>query len=238
MHRTGVKTTILLLLAASLTTVNAIAMVGSTSTGTEQSNQWIPVPSWMAGTWQTRFQTYLDSYDCKTGQRLLEEPVNLQVSRQRTIGTQQDSSGQIWHYAATPFARNSVTELFIESQVIQQISPLRLDQAQVRLKTVGLVNRWSRQTREKLETFYESTVATYTPLNPGVIKTDLEVTDYDTQGIPFRTAHSVCVERCIKPFAIINYDERGDLRDKFARFQAARNAPLQQIERLIRLPGK
>ncbi len=230
MRGKSIKILVALAALALFFSLDASAMIGSSNQAIAQNNQWIPVPAWLAGTWQTRFQTFLETYDCKTGQQLLNEPTSLPVARQRTIGAQQDATGQIWHYAATPYVRNVETEAYFESQTIQKLSVLHSHSNLVSLNTLGVVSRWSRETQEKLDSFYESTVATYIPLNAGVIKTDLNVTDYDLDGKPLRASHSVCVERCIKPFVVIDRDERGDLREKFLRFLAERNATALQSD--------
>ncbi|HEY9785946.1 MAG TPA: hypothetical protein V6D17_11130 [Candidatus Obscuribacterales bacterium] len=187
-------------------------------------NQWIPVPQWLAGTWQARFQTFLDSYDCRSGRHSFEEPSTLQIARQRVIGAQQDEHGQIWHYGATPYVRNTETETYVESQTIEQLSLLSCDQNQVKIRTVGTVRRWCKTTRRLLDTFYERTVITYSPLNDGIIKADYTVTDFDTDGQPLHYSHSVCVERRIKPFMAVDHDERGNLKERFQQFIAARSS--------------
>ncbi len=86
------------------------------------------------------------------------------------------------------------------------------------MKTVGKVTRWSKETQENLGSFYESTVVTYTPMSEDEIKTDLTITDFDSEGKALLTSCSVSLEHRVKPFVIINRDERGDLREKFLRF--------------------
>jgi|GEM_PF-3379172 hypothetical protein len=227
MQRNIINIVITVLTLALLSCPGALAALGAAGEG---NNYWIPVPAWLAGTWQTKFQTFLDSYDCTTGQQILTEPTSLKVARQRTIGAQQDATGQIWHYAATPYVRTSDTGSYIESQTIEQLTLLTSNPEQVRLCTVGKITRWSKSSRDNLGSFYERTVVTYTPMSEGVIKTDLNITDFDTDGKARLNSFSVCLERRVTPFAIINRDERGNLREKFLRFLSERTSSSGQIE--------
>ena len=228
MNSKGFKALVILISLALVSSAGAFAMVGTSSRAVAADNQWIAVPAWLAGTWQTRVQTFLEVYDYRTEQQLVKEPTDIQVSRLRTVGAQQDATGQIWHYVATPFMRNSETETHFESQTIQRLSVLQSDANLLSLRTDGVVSRWSKETRQKIDNFYEITIATYIPLYSGRIKTDLQVADYDTNGRPLRLSHSMCVERCVKPFAAIDRDERGDLHEKFLRFMAERNVASKQ----------
>lgn len=186
-----------------------------------QTNNWIPVPAWLAGSWETNFQTFLDSYDCRTGKQLLKEPISLPVSKHRTTGFQQDSSGQIWHYASTPYLRTSETESYLESQTIEQLDLLGSTASEVKIRTVGKVERTSKEPQGTIS-FYEVTTVTYSQVGEGLVKTDLTITDYDTNGKAVLHSISVCVERRVKPFSIVNHNERGDLREMFLRFCAQR----------------
>lgn len=189
-----------------------------------QINYWMPVPAWLAGTWETRYQTFLDSYDCRSGKQLLKEPTILRVSKHRVTGAQQDSSGQIWHYASTPYVRTSRTKEFCEKQTIEQLDLLSVSDEKVKVRTVGKVEQFSDQNSETRSSFYEVTIVTYSPIGEGLVKTDLTITDYDVDGKAILHSISVCIERRVRPFAVVDHDERGDLRGKFTRFMDERNS--------------
>lgn len=223
MCRPNMKALIALLMLVLLSSTNALAMVGATSHETARPDQWIPMPAWLAGTWQAKTQTFLDSYDCKTGRHLLEQPTTLQINRIRTIGTQQDDTGQIWHYAATPYVRNIETQTHTERQIIDQLVLLPSGTDKVMLCTTGRVTRWSKSSKELIDYFYERTLVAYYPVDEDTIKSELIVTDYDPDKQPLHSSHSVCLELRVKPFAVTNRDERGDLRSKFLRFISEKN---------------
>lgn len=222
MRRTVVLQTIILLTLFVLSGTDTQAIVGDAK-AQSTANQWIPVPAWLSGTWQARFQTFLDTYDFRLRKKTLEEPATLHIHRERTIGAQLDESGQIWHYVGAPYVRTSETESYTESQTITRVSVLSSDSTQVKLCTVGEVTRISKPDGDEVDRFYEKTVVTYSPLNEGVIKVDLTITDFDINGHALRQAQSVCVERRVKPFLVIDRDERGELREKFLRFLTERN---------------
>lgn len=223
MRRPNMKALISVLMLVLLSSTNALAMVGATSQETAQPDQWIPMPAWLAGTWQAKTQTFLDSYDCKTGRHLLEQPTTLQINRIRTIGTQQDHTGQIWHYAATPYVRNIEAQSHTERQIIDQLVLLRSGTDQVMLCTTGRVTRWSKNSKELIDYFYERTLVAYSPVDENTIRSELIVTDFDSDKQPLHSSHSVCLELRVKPFAVTNRDERGDLRRLFLRFISDKN---------------
>lgn len=225
MRQPSVFLTMVLLFTVVVSHGDALAMVGDVTARPANDNQWIPIPSWLSGTWQARFQTFLDTYDCRLGKRTLEQPATIPIHRQRAIGAQQDTSGQIWHYAGTPYIRNAETDSYSESQTITKLSVLNSEPSLLKLCTIGEVTRWSKSTDEVIDNFVERTIVSYSPLSEGVIKVDLTITDFDENGRALRQADSVCVERRIKPFVAINRDDRGDLREKFLRFQAERSVP-------------
>ncbi len=223
MRRPDLKTIIVAVILAILSSTNAVAMVGAPRYEVAQSNQWIPIPAWLAGTWQAKDQTFLDSYDCRTGRHLLEQPTTLQINRIRMIGTQQDDTGRIWHYAATPYVREIEAQTHLERQIIDQLVLLRSESNQVIFCTTGRVTRWSKGTKELLDYFYERTVVAYTPVDENTMKSELVVTDFDPDKQPLHSSHSVCLEQRVKPFAVIDRDERGDLRSKFLQFLSQKN---------------
>lgn len=208
-----------LCLALILSMSSAEAMIGSTAAPDLQSFQWIQVPPWLAGTWQAKFQTFYDSTDCATGQRQITEPTNVQISLVRTIGTQQDGLGRIWHYTATPYVRSIETADYSESQTIVQVSVLRSHTDRLTLRTAAKVVRCLKSKQQPYDTFFEITDVNYSPLSDGVIKVEMIIKDFDVTGKPLRVSQSVCVEKRIKPFTVINYDERGNLQNKFKQFQ-------------------
>ncbi len=209
----------LLLLFASAS-ANTSAMVGSSVTENQETYQWIQVPAWLAGTWQTRVRTFFDSIDCSTGRRLLSKPVNIAVSMVRTIGTQQDSYGRIWHYIATPYQRTLETNEYCETQNIIQVSVLSSYTDKLTLRTIGKVVRSPRSRQQLYDNFYEITDVTYSPLSDGIIKVEMKISDFDASGKPLHVSRSICIDRRIRPFTVINYDERGNLEQKFLEFQA------------------
>lgn len=186
-----------------------------------QRNNWIPVPAWLAGSWETKFQTFLDSYDCRSGKQLLKEPISLAVSKHRTTGFQQDASGQIWHDASTPYVLASETADYIEKQTVEQLDLLMMAAGQVKLRTVGKVERISKEDQGTIS-FYEVSTVSYSPIGEGLVKKDLTITDYDTNGKAVLHSISVCVERRVRSFAVVDHNEHGNLREKFLRFCAQR----------------
>lgn len=188
--------------------------------GTSAPIEWIPVPQWLAGTWRADSQTMMFSYDYRLGQTVVDQPMTIKISRQSTIGMQQDAAGRIWHYTGTPYQRRIETTSYVEQQQIDRIWVIKSSPEELSTGSVATVSRTATDDGTPIDTFREETTTTYKPLTDGLIETQFEVQDFALDGRAIRTARSICTETRIMPFKPVDRDQRGDLRAKFSQFIA------------------
>jgi len=186
-----------------------------------QVNYWFPVPDWLAGTWQATSEIVLDAYDHSQGTSELNGPVKLKVTRESVIGTQKDSLGRIWYYAGTPYTRALESDSFIDYQQMERIIPVESSLGKVVVRTLATVTRLDKQSQQLLNVFKVETTTTYTPLSVNLIQASFLINDFDMEGRPLYSSKAYCCETRIKPFRVVDQDERGNNRLKFEEFLAA-----------------
>lgn len=67
-------------------------------------NNWVPIPKWLAGTWQFKSETVTHMNVINDETKYPPTPFVLRNEFQRTIGFQMDKSGQIWDYVKAPYS--------------------------------------------------------------------------------------------------------------------------------------
>ncbi len=190
-----------------------------TEARTEQrADNWIPVPSWLAGTWRGKLQTFIERYDHRTQKKTLEQPPPLN-SQQRIVGMQMDNSGQIWHYVSS-HAQKIPCGAYIDYQNILSRAVVVETEKAVRIRTFATVRRISAQSNQCVDAFEREIISTYVLLNDGVIKITLETKDLDAMRQPIIITRSIRVERRLCPFERIDLKGNENLRAKFLQFMS------------------
>lgn len=221
----GFLLALLLILAAPVQAPAGAAGTGATLASAsisqlmpQQTNQWILIPDWLAGTWRARSELILSSFDYEHGRSVIDSPVKLSISRVSVLGAQKDSRGGMWHYIGVPFTRSIKTDSFSEYQKVEQISLLESSSDKLTVSTMAMVTRIDKGGRETLEVFREETATTYTPLKDGLIQVTFSTKDFDLQGRPTFASIETCLEKRISGFHEIDQDENGNLRELFRQF--------------------
>ncbi len=208
---------------ASSSVVPAPVSVNPPVSHTSASPQWIPVPSWLAGTWWAKSEVVLYSYNYSTRQSVTTEPLTLTISRVSTIGMQKDGQGTIWHYTGLPYNRITQTDSYTEFHEIESTELQRSDALEVRVTMRARVTRTAKENSQLIDSFSELTTISYVPLpEDGLIQASFLIRDFDMQGRPMYLTRAVSIEKRIKPFAIVDLNERGNLRLKFNEFMTGR----------------
>jgi hypothetical protein len=185
-----------------------------------QSNAWMLVPEWLAGTWQTQSELVLEAYDYAARRQLVQSPVLLKVERTSTIGSQKDCLGRVWHFCGTPYVRFNNRGQFDEYQTIQSLTSSSDQHGQLVINCRANVAHVNKTTGAVVERFQEITTTTYSPVDNNAILVNFEIMDYDQIGVPLLCSHKQSLETRIKPFELVDRDERGDLRQLFCRYLA------------------
>lgn len=180
-------------------------------------DQWIPVPDWLAGTWQASEETLLASYNCVTRTKLSGLPQKVQINRTSKIGAQRDNQGAIWH-AGGPYLRVIDTASYTEYQYLEKVMLMSTSPTSVIVGTSATVSRVSKYTNQVMDRFREETMTTYTPLEDGLIIADFFINDFDDQGNSLYSSRAMCTEQRIQPFSETDTDERGNLKLMFQEY--------------------
>ena len=185
-----------------------------------ETPQWIPVPSWLSGTWRAESQLIVRAYDYRQHKVTISEPVKVRINRRSTIGHQRDQSGQVWHFVGCPYTRTVTTDRYIERQLIEDIRLISSTPAELVLQTHATISQVDKQTLALVNVFREETTATYQPAGKNSILVGFMVVDYDVSGSPSTASKSFCLEKRIQTFCQMDQDERGDLKSLFKKFRS------------------
>ncbi|MBY0551099.1 MAG: hypothetical protein K2W95_27720 [Candidatus Obscuribacterales bacterium] len=183
----------------------------------------MPVPAWLSGTWHAQSQLIVRAYDYREHKITILDPIKVAINRRSTIGSQTDSSGQVWHYLGCPYVRSIETPRYLERQLIEDIRLLSNKPDEVITQTHATISQRDKKTLELAAVFVEETTTTYRPAGKNLIEVSFLVVDYDVSGRPLKASKSYCIEQRIKPFRRVDADERGNLKKLFADFQQTRH---------------
>ncbi len=185
-----------------------------------ESNKWIMIPDWLAGTWRANSEVVMEAYDLVHNQSLLTQPKTISIERTRTIGMQRDRWGRIWHFAGVPYTRVNNAGNIVESQKIESIVFQRITNSEVVVRSTATIVHFRKDTGDASDTFREETVTTYTPVESGIIRVSFVIKDTRLEdNTPILYSEKMSLEKRIKPFTVVDYDsDRGDLKMKFKQF--------------------
>ena len=187
------------------------------SNTTRKIDQWIPVPEWLAGTWQAHEQVLLASMNLQTGESLPALPQKIQINRISKIGTQTDRKGGIWH-AGAPYQRTIYAGTFTEIQNIESISLIESLPNALIVKTTASVIRIANEDKAIIDKFKEETLTAYTPVRSDIVLSDLTIKDTEIDGRARFLTRAMRAEKRIEPYQISDCDERGNLRKMFSTY--------------------
>jgi hypothetical protein len=179
---------------------------------------WVQIPNWLAGTWQTNSEVILYSHSHRLRTTVVSQPVIVRVKRRTTIGVQKDQYGNVWHYAGGPYYKTMETDSYKEVHQIYEVSSINYGDFELTTNTQATVARSDSASGQLLDVFLEQTQTTYSYVDDGVIEVRFLIKDMDLKGNPFQTTRAVCIEKRARPFVAIDADGRGDLRAKFREF--------------------
>lgn len=185
----------------------------------------MPVPTWLAGTWVTSSQIVLYSYKYSAKQAVQNLPQKISVERSSVIGTQRDSSGQIWHFTGSPYVREIESGNYLERHEIRKIWIQESRENYLSVGTIAEVWKYDKELGELIDHFFELTSTRYEPLNEGLIQVTYLIDDYDLQWKPMYSSRSLSVQQKVRPFIAIDRDQRGNLRQMFLEFQQGYKIP-------------
>lgn len=185
-----------------------------TAKANEHIAQWLAVPDWLAGTWESKEQTIFASYNHRTKTSLPDLPQKIAISRSSKIGCQTDSQGTVWH-AAAPYSKSIDTANYTEHHQIEEISIVSSSPNSLVIRSLDKVSRRSKLNNEEIDVFKEETITAYAPISDGIIKVDFSISDSDMDGNLLYSSKASSVQYRTSAFKRVDRDNRGNLRQMF-----------------------
>jgi len=184
------------------------------------ANNWIPIPSWLAGTWQFKNENVVGMVNY-TNEDYTKPPYTIRNEAQKVFGQQKDKSGQIWHYLKAPYSYVSkLNHGVLGYERITSNEALAYDDAPVVLKVVGTDTQVSKS-HVVVETGQAEDFNSYTPLGQGSINLHGSAKHFDMNGHPTMDMTSNMIAKLAKPFEVIDSQDGDNLKQLFADFLTA-----------------
>jgi len=132
------------------------------------SNDWIEIPSWLAGTWCEYMDSPTESAVAdKT--KTVEKEKRPEV-RLLTLGMKADSRGSIFHYAGVPWLRTTEQSGLIEKQLVDSFKPIKSLPHGFSMISTAKVTISDAKTGDVKETFKQEVMSTYLPVSDWKIR--------------------------------------------------------------------
>ncbi len=180
------------------------------------NNNWIPVPAWLAGTWQFKTEnvTAMEDY---TGANYTKPPYTIRNEGQKIFGQQKDKSGQIWHYLKAPYSY--VTKLDhgrIGYERVTGSEAVASDDSALELKLTGT----DTQVKNQRVTFTSQSeqFSRYTQAGKDAIRLDGSSKYFNMQGKATGQQAAYMMPQLSKPFEVIDEQDGENLKQSFVDF--------------------
>jgi len=181
------------------------------------SNQWLQIPVWLAGTWcsSETIQVHPD----KAAPNEKNVRVDLRLIAFYKIGTAKDTKGRIWQYVSTPPENVAIGDL-VEKRTLQQCEIVHADKNTVEIRTVFKVHESDSQTGTSYGEIIERSNVIHKYISPNHMWTSVVLSDYDCKGHLLDSFSKSCFEIRVKPFQL---SKLGDLQQLFDEFVSQLN---------------
>jgi hypothetical protein len=180
------------------------------------ANNWIPIPAWLAGTWQFKTENVTDMVNY-TKEDFTKPPYTIRNEAQKILGQQKDKSGQIWHYLKAPYSYTSkLNHGTLGYERITAVDPISYGEDAVVLRLVGTdtqVKSHKVTHTDQAEDFNK-----YTPLDKDSMLCNGSAKHFDMNGQPQMDMTSNMVARRLKPYEELDEQDGADLKTLFTDF--------------------
>ncbi len=181
-------------------------------------NKWIPIPAWLAGTWQFKTENVTDMVNF-TNKDYTKPPYSIRNEAQKIFGQQKDKTGQIWHYLKTPYSY--ITKLnhgILGYERIIGLEALSYNDEAVVLKVTGSDTQVNPRSQVVTNTDQAEDINRYTPLGKDGIVLNGSAKHFTMDGQPTMDMISNLIGRRLKPFAEIDEQDGENLKLLFVDF--------------------
>lgn len=192
---------------------------GSIFENLSQSNHWVLIPNWMAGTWRIKEETAVFRRNFKTGHST-KIPHKFKARQQFVYGMQQDRQGGIWHYVGTPYKSQAKLSRENEIHLVKEKEYEPFNEKRVRFRSLVNVIRVKRSSSKVKSSYQQESITTYTPVGSSSyrIKLSASTKSFDENGNPLIRADNEAQPRRIKPFEAVKTYRGKDMKALFIDF--------------------
>jgi hypothetical protein len=179
-------------------------------------NIWIPIPSWLAGTWFA--DSELIANPKKQNQRSHKNIPSVGIITLTKIGDMQDSKGTIWQYCGEAGIHSIQVGKLLEKMELQNVSVRKNSPKLLVLHAVSKVQVFDLERGRLFGNFIEHSTISYAFVSNGVVRNTVTITDFDETGKQFATYTDTTTETRLASYVP---EESGadTLKQKFEMFQ-------------------
>ena len=181
------------------------------------NNEWFLIPDWYAGTRHCEEEVIVHRYDYVKHES--SSPMLKQMNRQTSVsGYQKDRNGGIWDFKRVPQIQH--VESSFENAVLYvkniKIISEAADRMVIKYVTVSIgIDKNNGKIHSILQ---QEQINTVTSPIPNVLRSDVSVKAFDSDGQPLRQEQGVIMADIIKPYEQKDQFEGQDLRPLFRDF--------------------
>lgn len=183
----------------------------------KNNNEWFLIPDWYAGTRHCEEEVIVHRYDYVKHES--SSPMLKQMNRQTSVsGYQKDRNGGIWDFKRVPQIQH--VESSFENAVLYvkdiKIISEAADRIVIKYLTVSIgIDKNHGKIRSILQ---QEQINTVTSPIPNVLRSDVSVKAFDSDGQPLRQEQGVIMADITKPYEQKDQFEGQDLRPLFRDF--------------------
>lgn len=182
------------------------------------TNNWIPIPAWLAGAWQFKTENVTDMVNF-TNKDYTKPPYTIRNEAQKIFGQQKDKNGQIWHYLKTPYSY--ITKLnhgILGYERVTGLEALAYNDEAVVLKLTGSDTQVNPKSQVVTNTDQAEDINHYSPLGKDGIVVSGSAKHFNVNGQPTMDMISNLIGRRLKSFTEIDEQDGENLKLLFADF--------------------
>jgi hypothetical protein len=189
------------------------------------ANNWIPIPAWLAGTWQFKTEnvTAMVNY---TNINYTQPPYTIRNETQKIFGQQKDKTGQIWHYLKSPYSYTTkLNHGLVGYERVTAVEPISYNDSEVVLRVVGTDTQVNPRTKIVTTTDQSEDFNHYTEAGKDEMVNSGSAKHFDMNGQPTMDMTSAMLAKRIKPFEIIDQQDGNNLKQMFVDFLTSHGMP-------------
>lgn len=189
-------------------------------------NNWLPIPKWLAGTWQFKSETVTHMNIINDKTRYPNVPFVLRNEFQKTIGCQMDRTGQIWDYVKAPYSYTcKVDNDCIAYNRCENVAVVSSSNEEYIRKVSGADAIVEPETQVILKTLQKECISRYTPMDESAVRVDGSTKIFDTRGNAKLLKISNMLGTRAKPFEPVDEKDGENLKKLFLDFLKDQGKP-------------